>query len=136
MTVAARLQVLERENAELRDSIEVLVEEAKLRESTFLHEEWFPDPALKIQSLQIAVCRAFLHRRTPTAELIYRHCYGLHECEIDITVVQQHISRLRKKLLPYGISIRCFRHSHYEMSAENVETLRSLSNLKNVQVPK
>ncbi|PCI03868.1 MAG: hypothetical protein COB78_05805 [Hyphomicrobiales bacterium] len=136
MSEAARIRSLEQQNAALRESVDILKEEVLLHKNAFPDAQWLPDDALKMPLKEISVCRAFLRRRTPTAEYIYNTLYGLHECDIALNSVQTHISKLRKKLHPFGISIDARRNSHYVMSQVDVEMLRSLSDLSKVRLPK
>lgn len=129
MSEAAKIRSLEQQNAALRESVDILEEEVKLHKDAFSDAQWLPDEDLNMPLKEIAVCRAFLRRRTPTPGMIYKSLYGLHECDIDLVTIQSHISKLRKKLRPFGISIKCSRHSHYIMSKSDVEVLRSLSDL-------
>ncbi|MFK5980859.1 MAG: hypothetical protein QM488_18445 [Rhizobiaceae bacterium] len=130
MTPAARIRTLEKENAALRVSNETLIEELKLLEKPLEQEAWFPDPDLNIPAKEIAVCRAFLNWSYPTADQIYEECYGLDECDISINSVQSHISKLRIRLAPFGISIGVNRGVGYVMPKADVETLRGLSDLQ------
>ena len=99
MSEAARIRSLEQQNAALRESVDILKEEVLLHKNAIPDAQWLPDDALKMPLKEISVCRAFLRRRTPTAEYIYNTLYGLHECDIALNSVQTHISKLRKNYI-------------------------------------
>lgn len=120
MDVAGRLEVVERENAMLREQIAQLQELLRGKEP--------PPIEFALTGSEAIVLGLLMARGLVTKEAIMSALYhdrGAEEAELKICDV--FICKIRKKLKPFGIKIATVWARGWEMPAASKEIVRSFS---------
>jgi two-component system cell cycle response regulator CtrA len=127
MDMQARIDVLERENEELRETIAIL-------RSENVHDEWMAAPELMLTAKEEEICRVLLKRSRVHREALHRLLY-LQEPETELKIIDVFVCKVRKKLAPFGVVIQTIWGQGYTLAEGSREKLLALDHSRLFQEP-
>ncbi|MGE0289287.1 MAG: helix-turn-helix domain-containing protein [Bradyrhizobium sp.] len=118
MTANSVIQMLETENARLRAEVEDL--------RRLLAGGYEPPVGWGLVNAEVRVLRALISRAIASKEMLYEALYHDSDEEPALATVESHVSKLRRKIEPHGISIINERFRGYRLDEAGRQRLSGL----------
>jgi len=112
----------------LQKQVDDLQWQVDILRTAFSEEEFLPPSCLKIPRRELQILRILLKRPNycTSAELAAVLYFNQAEAPDDC-VIESHVSKLRKRLRPFGIKIESARYLGYRLDATMKGRLRAMS---------